>query len=118
MSVEFIADESVDFRIVEHLRENGIPVLSVKEEYRGSSDKKVLQISRRLNRILITEDSDFGEWVFAHQEKTLGILFLRYRHDERSQIAETITAFIQKQRDHLPGKFSTITLKKVRIREI
>ena len=118
MSAEFIADESLDSRIVIHLRAVGMQVLSVREDFRGSSDKKVLQISREFDRILITEDSDFGEWIFAHQAKSAGVLFLRYRNDEILQITATITDFIQRHGDTLHGKFVTLTPKKVRIRDI
>ena len=118
MSAEFLADESVDSRIVNHLHKNDVSILSIRETDHGSSDKRVLQISRQLDRILITEDSDFGEWVFAHQEKTVGVIFLRYRHDEIQQIATVITEFIQSRGESLRGKFVTITPKKVRIRDL
>ncbi|MBW8004052.1 MAG: toxin-antitoxin system, toxin component [Planctomycetes bacterium] len=118
MSAEFLADENVDTRIIKHLRACGIQVHSVREDYRGSSDKQVLRISRQLDCILITEDSDFGEWIFAHQEKASGVLFLRYPHDEMRQIAAAIADFIQRRGDTLRGKFATITTRKIRIREI
>ena len=118
MSAKFLADESVDSRIVRHLRAKGIAVLSVREDFRGSSDKRVLEVSRQFDRILLTEDSDFGEWVFAHREEVVGVLFLRYRHDQIQQITATITDFIQRRGDTLRGKFITITPKKLRIRDI
>ncbi len=49
------------------------------KEYQGISDKEVLNLAREFNAILITEDSDFGEWVFAHREKITGVIFLRYK---------------------------------------
>jgi hypothetical protein len=40
----------------------------VREESPGISDRDVLSRAVEMNRILLTEDSDFGEWIFAHGE--------------------------------------------------
>ena len=58
-------------------------VLSVRENFRGLSDKKELQIAIKFDRILITGDINFGEWIFAHQAESAGVLFLRYHVEER-----------------------------------
>ena len=75
MHLKLLADESLDFRIVLKLREAGFETISVLKDYQGISDKKVLSLARQFNAILITEDSDFGEWVFAHKEKATGVIF-------------------------------------------
>lgn len=32
----------------------------------------------KMNYAILTEDKDFGEWVFAHHVQGLSVLFLRY----------------------------------------
>lgn len=42
------------------------------------ADENVIQLALRYDYILLTEDKDFGEWVFAHHIQNLNVLFLRY----------------------------------------
>lgn len=118
MHLKLLADESLDFRIVLHLRKSGFDVISVMEDNPGISDKEVLNLAIKYNAILLTEDSDFGEWIFAHKEKTTGVVFFRYNSKEVNEIAKAITIIINKYGINLFGKFTVITSKKVRIREL
>ncbi|MCD6013670.1 MAG: hypothetical protein K0Q79_3532 [Flavipsychrobacter sp.] len=45
-------------------------VVSVKEVAIGIEDEKVIQMALKNNWLLLTQDKDFGEWVFAHLLKT------------------------------------------------
>jgi predicted nuclease of predicted toxin-antitoxin system len=118
LPLNILADESLDFRIVTELKREGFNIISVLKDYRGSSDKKVLELARQYNAILITEDSDFGEWVFAHKEKGISVIFLRYKVDELKNIKGSLINLLNRCGDSLYGKFVVITVKKVRIREI
>jgi len=42
------------------------------------TDFNILKTATNDNRILLTEDKDFGEWVFAHKSETLGVILIRY----------------------------------------
>jgi len=117
LPLKILADESLDFRIVMELKDQGFEIISVLKEYQGASDKEVLNLARKHTAILITEDSDFGEWVFAHKEKNTSIIFLRYRPEEIRDISLSLSKLLAKYRDSLYGKFVVITVKKIRIRE-
>jgi predicted nuclease of predicted toxin-antitoxin system len=67
--IPFLADESCDFLIVRKLRAADYDVLSVAESFPSAFDQQVLEHAFKEGRILLTEDKDFGEWVFAHGEK-------------------------------------------------
>jgi hypothetical protein len=41
-------------------------------------------------QILLTEDKDFGEWVFAHKVSGLTIILLRYSKEESDGMIETL----------------------------
>ena len=77
MGLKLLADECLDFRIVLNLRTEGFNTISVLKDYQSISDKEVLNLAKKLSAILITEDSDFGEWTFAHKGKSTGVIFLR-----------------------------------------
>lgn len=118
MPHKILADENLDFRIVKRLRQEGYEVISILEDYRSIMDREVLEISRELNALLITEDNDFGEWIFSHKEKTTGVIFLRYASKDIYEIINTILNLLNKYDDSLFNKFTVVTVNKIRIRDI
>jgi len=115
---KILVDESVDFRIVKKLRREGFDVISVLEKFRSIPDKKVLELAKEYNAILLTEDSDFGEWVFSHKEKSVGIIFLRYKPNDMEKISNSLVYILNKYKDTLSSKFAVIKVNKIRIREM
>ena len=73
---------------------------------------------RLINCVLLTEDSDFGEWVFAHREPSTGVVFLRYRRTERNQVSSTVLELVGRHGRGLYRKFTTVTPRKTRMRVI
>jgi hypothetical protein len=63
---QFLADESCDFAVVRGLRAAGHDVLAISERARGAADQVVIAMAVAEQRILITEDTDFGQLVYAH----------------------------------------------------
>jgi predicted nuclease of predicted toxin-antitoxin system len=118
LQVKILADEDVDFRIVTALKDSGHEVTSVLRDYQGISDEEVIGLAKRLNALLLTEDSDFGHWVFARKEREISVLFLRCESKEQSRIADSLIKVIKDYGPSLYGKFVVVTVTKVRIREI
>ncbi|WP_394330804.1 hypothetical protein [Niabella ginsenosidivorans] len=54
----------------------------------------MIQWALENNCLLLTENKDFGEWVFAHPIKDLSVLSLRYRFTELAVRAATVCAAI------------------------
>ncbi|RMI13992.1 MAG: toxin-antitoxin system, toxin component [Calditrichaeota bacterium] len=117
MSVEIIADENVDFRIILALRKEGWSVLSILEQYRGEEDKEIINLVAAKQGILLTEDKDFGEWVFAHKAQ-IGVILLRYNPEDTYQIITSILETLKKYGKSLREKFVVITPHKIRIRNL
>ncbi len=88
------------------------------DNHAGISDLEVLELSCSSQALLLTEDSDFGEWVFAHRQKTPGVIFLRYQAVETSDISRAILSVLEQYGSALYGKFVVITKNKLRMREI
>lgn len=63
MSVRFLIDEDVNSKIVKALQHENFELILVSENFSGISDKKILDIAKKLNLILITEDGDFGKLI-------------------------------------------------------
>lgn len=62
--MKFLVDECCDAELVLKLRSEGHNVLYVMELKPSATDKEILQKAYSENRILLTEDKDFGELVF------------------------------------------------------
>jgi predicted nuclease of predicted toxin-antitoxin system len=75
--VKLLADERCDALMVAGLRADGHDVLYVKESARGATDVVILQLGAEQQRILLTEDKDFGELVVRLGLPSYGIILLR-----------------------------------------
>ena len=113
-----IADENLDARIIKELRNNEIEVFSIAEELGGIADIEIIELAKKTDFIILTEDKDFGEWVFSHGIRDISVVFLRYHvKDVGEMIGATVKIIIEKG-DDLKGFFTTITPKKIRIRKL
>lgn len=115
--LDVVADESVNYRFVKRLREEGFNVYSIMEECSGITDREVLQIAKDRQAVLITEDSDFGEWVFAHHEKGLHVIYLRYTPSDEAVIYQSMEHSL-KQLTVEEKYFIVITPRKIRKRAL
>jgi predicted nuclease of predicted toxin-antitoxin system len=113
--MRFLLDESCDIALGRALRQAGNDVLEIREAKPGADDEWVVRLSVSQNRILLTEDKDFGWLVFAHGHKAIGVIFLRYPVSDRSQIFQDVVALAQQQKENLLGCFVTVTPKRIRI---
>ena len=81
-----IADENIPPVMIAALREIQVDVLSIKEKHSGSPDEDIIQIARNSGRVILTEDKDYGEWVFAHKADGISVIFLRYHYTETERM--------------------------------
>ncbi len=112
-----LADENIHSYIITTLRDTGFEVVSVREVAQGVMDEEVIRIALKNNWLLLTQDKDFGEWVFAHHIEGLTVLFLRYAFGEFREISQTLVHLLKTQQTERPF-FATITTKKIRIRKL
>lgn len=63
--MRWVVDECVSAKLIVELRANGHDVLSIAEIQPRSKDVSILDLSVRENRILLTDDRNFGELIFG-----------------------------------------------------
>jgi len=116
--MELLADESVDCGIVNQLRQKGIAVHSVSEDFPGLNDFEVIEVAYQLNFILIKEDKDFGELVFWMKYKHHDILLIRLAdipsEDRINLAADFINTFLSK----FENNFCVLMKKGLRVRSV
>lgn len=80
-------------------------------------DNLVLELAATENRLLITEDKDFGEWVFAHRHVMAGVLLIRYPSNVHSSMVDDVLHLIKENADDIDCSFTTIEPGRARIRK-
>jgi predicted nuclease of predicted toxin-antitoxin system len=78
-----LVDECCDPRLVAALRQAGHDVSYALESDRGASDEDLVAVSIEQDRILITEDEDFGELAIRHGKPLPGLILLRIAPENR-----------------------------------
>jgi len=68
-------------------------------------------------RILISEDKDFGEWIFSYHYTDETVILLRYDFKNLDMIINSLMQVLKKN-IYLENKFIVITEHKTRVREI
>jgi predicted nuclease of predicted toxin-antitoxin system len=101
--MRFLADESCDFSVVRALRSADHDVVAIAEISPREEDDAVMERAVRGGRILITEDKDFGQLVYAKMEKTGGVIFIRFPARVRRRGQRLIGSFTVLQ----PGRVRT-----------
>jgi predicted nuclease of predicted toxin-antitoxin system len=114
-NLRFLADESCDFVVVRALRAAGFDVAAVSEVMIRSDDRELIEQASREQRILITEDKDFGWLVFASHFDSPGVILIRFPGNLRQTLATAILQLVQDQGEKLLGGFSVVQPDRVRI---
>ena len=113
--MRFLADENCDFALVKALRQVGHDVTAIKEMMPGAEDEKVIDLAVRESRLLLTEDKDFGQLVFASSVKSAGVILIRFPAHARQTMVQTIADLIQTSSEKLRGRFVVAQPGRIRI---
>ena len=116
--MKILADESVDYPVVEALRAQSFDVKYIAECGAGLSDNDVLRYAETESRILLTADKDFGELLFSHGIEKIAVLFIRYDQPQYNQIENYLLKCIEDYLNNPEVSFITITKNKIRTRKI
>lgn len=114
--MRFLIDASSDARLVDHLRADGHDVTRIGTDYpRTLSDPRVLALAHREQRILVTDDRDFGESVFVRRQPHVGVIYLRLDTTNLSVRTARLDDALANHREEL-DRFLVVTRSEVRVR--
>ncbi len=111
----FLADESCDACMTRILREDGHDVLAVSGIHQGANDSTVINLALSMSRILLTEDKDFGQLVYASGHGHCGVILLRYPFPLRRHITEQLSTLVRNRGESLARSFTVIEPGRIRI---
>jgi predicted nuclease of predicted toxin-antitoxin system len=113
--MRFLADESCDFAVVRALRAAGHEVVTVAEVARGAGDGRVIGLATETGSILLTEDKDFGQLVFASGQGKSGVVLFRFPGAARRQLQVAAVDLVQQFGERLVTSFVVVEPGRVRI---
>ena len=123
LSYKFLTDENIDVEVLDLLRSMELDIFDIKEEERwGMSDIDILEMAYKTQRIVISQDSDFGTLIFRDGVEVYGVIYLRPGHASPDVHVETVKRIIDADLNfHTP--FILVAennegLVKIRLRQI
>jgi predicted nuclease of predicted toxin-antitoxin system len=116
--VNLVADECCDTLLVTALRGDGHDVVYIKESAPGADDHFVLQMAASQQRILLTEDKDFGELVVRLKLPAYGIILLRINPADAAMKFTRLRDLFLHHAQRLPGHLVVLEETNARFRSL
>lgn len=116
--MRFLVDECTGPAVARWLRAQQHDVFSVYEEARGVDDDEVIQRAFAENRILITNDKDFGEKVYREQLPHKGVILLRLADERQAIKIDVLERLLSVYADRIAGQFVVVTETRIRFARI
>ncbi len=112
----FLADENIPYEVIKRLREEGVEIISVLEEFRGMSDERIMNISSGQRLTIITFDKDFGYLVFKRGiGAPYGVTLLRIPMKSPDYIFKMLKWTLLESEITFERNFVIVTGSKVRV---
>lgn len=109
-----MADESCDFAVVRALRGAGHDVIAVTEISPAIRDEIVLALAHDDKRVLLTEDTDFGELVYADGLGNSGVILFRFPTDARTAMVAAALDTVATIGNLLATRFTVVQPGRIR----
>jgi predicted nuclease of predicted toxin-antitoxin system len=102
------------------LREQGHDVVWVRETLRGFPDDQLLALASDDDRIVLTEDRDFGYLVIALRQPSVGVVIAEINNfpGTAAEIAKHVADVVSSLGDNARGWLSVIEPGRVRQRKL
>jgi predicted nuclease of predicted toxin-antitoxin system len=114
--MHFLLDENAEYRLALFLRAQAHDVTSITRDYaQGMSDREILGVAYREQRILITNDRDFGALVFRNGLPHAGVIFFRLNMADVFVKRSWLAFLIEHYPDEL-RHFIVVTDRGIRVR--
>ena len=96
--VEFITDENIAKSVVKGLRKEGFNVKDIKEEkLYGMSDKTIIEMAIKENRVIITHDKNFGNVLNNPNVDHRGIIFIRFKVQNPENVGSVLSKALKSE---------------------
>ena len=116
--MRLLADENCRRTLVEALRAAGHDVLWISEVARGADDDEIIEASIREQRVVITQDKDFGELAIRADRPLPGIVLLRFAAGDDRTMTEKLLRLLTAFEKEIDGRLVVLTERGQRLRRL
>ncbi|CAN5878571.1 hypothetical protein BH11BAC7_BH11BAC7_28590 [soil metagenome] len=116
--MKFLANENFPFPSTRLLRDAGIEIKSISENFPGIADKTVIDIARKEESIILTFDKDYGEIIFRFGEQNPpSVIYFRYKGKNPEFAGEFILKLLHENKMQFENTFTVIEESNIRQRQ-
>lgn len=113
----FLANENFPRPSIVLLRQAGIEIRSIQEEFQGITDEQVLQIAKDNNYIILTFDKDYGELVFRYSTgNPPAVIYFREKGQDPLFAGRVLLSMLQMTNTSFDNSFTVVEKDSVRQR--
>jgi predicted nuclease of predicted toxin-antitoxin system len=112
--LKFLADVNIEKRLVDYLTGIGFDIKWIPDYECGMPDDVLLDLVKSENRILLTNDKDFGKLVFLQKKASEGIILFRIKGQDVYTKIRLVERLLKEFGDRLSRQFTVVTDKKIR----
>ncbi|ETR69493.1 MAG: hypothetical protein OMM_09550 [Candidatus Magnetoglobus multicellularis str. Araruama] len=116
--MKFLVDECTGPTVAKWLRNKQYDVFSVFDDARGVSDDFIIQKAYKENRIIVTNDKDFGEKVFREKYPHKGVILLRLDDDRWKNKIEVLEKLLDNYSKDLVNQFVVVSEDRIRFAQL
>ncbi|HEY3356140.1 MAG TPA: DUF5615 family PIN-like protein [Polyangia bacterium] len=116
--MKLVADESVEQALVDVLRGAGHDVLAIADACPGAQDEVVLELASDDDRIVVTNDKDFGELVFRSGSAAAGVLLVRVGTERTAAKIGALQRLLRTPLEDLRDHFTVLGATRIRRRPL
>jgi predicted nuclease of predicted toxin-antitoxin system len=84
----------------------------------GVDDEQVIAVATGDKRLLLTEDKDFGQLVFAAAKENSGVILIRYPTSARATLCAAVIKLLADRGDMLYSRFAVLEPGRVRVTQL
>lgn len=103
---------------MDELKKLGYDITWIAEENPSLDDISIFKIAQKENRILLTNDKDFGDIVFRQKLVSSGIVLFRIKGQDTREKIKLLTKVLVSHKDRISKHFVVITKEKFRFTPI
>ncbi len=116
--VAFLSDECFSGPLLRAMRQANFDVIRSADIAPAASDEQVLGIAFAQNRVLLTEDNDFGDLVVRFGYPNHGVVRVALKSLDKSAQARRLIAALNDLGDKVSGALVTIEPNRTRVRAL
>lgn len=114
--LKFLVDENVGQSVIDYLKKKKYDILIAKEKLLRREDYFLLQLAYNEQRIIITNDKDFGELVFHEKLPAYCIILFRFKLENPILKIRALDKILSLNQNKLINHFIIVNESSFRIR--